>query len=370
MKGTWYLDPTDPRILSGCEGEQFRQKFWVRNLLGNCQELDSDRKKELFRTLQNQGLEALEVLRASSDSSNPVVATLAQDAVKLLLPEEIGKDLAAGLAREEDNYPLELGAALLSRLQYPDLEVEDLMQGLESLADKAEEFVAEGLAQKENREPESRSIDALFLLGEFWRSEEFQGNTEEYYDPLNSWLPDVLERKVGIPITLSVVFMALCKRIGLKAEGVGLPFHFVVRVAVSTKDSQGFLFLDPFQGARPLDLEDCRKLVESSGVSFDPDEHLKALPPREILVRMCNNLLAIYDNKGKLLASERVATVLIHMNPENPVPYLIRAERRWRRGELRLARKDLQYVLGLKDLGIMAKTAEQMLQRIDIGYSI
>lgn len=365
MVDTWREDPPNPNSFSASEGELYRRRFHIRNVLDRCRDIDPDRRDEILRDIQSTGIDILPDLRTFASSPHPEVATLASRGLALLIPEEIGTDLAAGLQRDEEHYPLELGAALMSRLGHPDIEVQRVVGDVEELTRKAEAKIQDQLQDESNVGP----LEVLFQLGEFWREEGFQGNTDDYYDVRNSWLPDILERRQGMPIALSVLYVALCRGLGLSADGVGMPFHFIVRVQVSTEGSQGFIFIDPFHGARPLDLSDCRKLVESSGQKFDPAKHLKSATAREIFIRMCNNLLAIHDHGNQLLEAERVATVLLHLNPEDPVPYLIRAERRMRRGEHRLAREDIYGALCMEPDERVAEAAQQLLRKIEFGQS-
>ncbi|MCX6020575.1 MAG: transglutaminase-like domain-containing protein, partial [Chloroflexi bacterium] len=109
----------------------------------------------------------------------------------------------------------------------------------------------------------------------------FSGNEQEYYDPRNSYLHEVLERRTGIPISLAVVFLEIGWRVGLPLAGVGLPGHFVVRL----QDAEGPIFLDPFNGAELLDEAGCMALMRraSAGrMSFRP-EYLWPVSKRQIL---------------------------------------------------------------------------------------
>jgi regulator of sirC expression with transglutaminase-like and TPR domain len=124
-----------------------------------------------------------------------------------------------------------------------------------------------------------------------------RGNADDYYDPRNSLLNEVLGRGLGIPITLALVYMEVGRRVGVPLQGVGFPGHFLLRHA-----DDGRLLFDPFDG-RPLSEGDCRGMLErlSGGtLPFDP-RLLKAASPRQILVRMLNNLWRIYLHRGDFL---------------------------------------------------------------------
>ena len=137
----------------------------------------------------------------------------------------------------------------------------------------------------------------------------FAGNESDYYDPRNSMLHQVLGRRTGIPITLSVVYIEVGRRAGLRVEGVGLPGHFVVR-AFEDEEGAGVL-VDPFN-RRATDAEECQSRIDAiyDGRVELGEEHLRAVGARSILARMLGNLKAVYVRAGlfrrALAAVERI----------------------------------------------------------------
>ncbi|HWS87430.1 MAG TPA: tetratricopeptide repeat protein [Pyrinomonadaceae bacterium] len=137
----------------------------------------------------------------------------------------------------------------------------------------------------------------------------FVGNESDYYDPRNSMMHQVLGRRLGIPITLSVVYIEVGRRAGLRVEGVGLPGHFVVR-AFEGEAEEGVL-VDPFN-LRTTDREECQGRIDLiyDGKLELGEEHLRAVGPRTILARMLGNLKAVYVRAGlyrrALAAVERI----------------------------------------------------------------
>ena len=120
----------------------------------------------------------------------------------------------------------------------------------------------------------------------------FRGNSDDYEDPRNSYLNQVLDRRTGIPLTLSIVFMEVAGRVGFETRGVGLPEHFVVRV-----DYEGRTILaDPFHGGQVITEEDCRQLVtRSTGrPSLFRRDVLEGTPPEAMFVRLLRNLKRVY----------------------------------------------------------------------------
>jgi regulator of sirC expression with transglutaminase-like and TPR domain len=367
----WPFEGPDPRQLPTPPGEQFRRHVRAQTLLAHCEHVDSERRAEISRELLQIGPEALPPLMQALNSREEHTAALARSLVRLLVPDEVGRLIHTGLLREKSDYSIEYGAALLARLSYPQLNARQVLSDIDTLTERAKDYIYEKL---DLTFPEAMAgvrkepLPFVQKLGEFWRNEGFHGNNEDYYSEKNSLIPDVIERRTGLPIALSVLYVALAKRLHLKAEGVGMPGHFIARICVKTKPQEQYILVDPFFGARPLSIDECRQRVEATGQPFVAEEHLKASPPREVLVRMCNNLLALFDHQKRTLDSERIATILTHLQPTDPVPLLIRAERRLRRQERRSARADLLNALKMDPNGPVARAAEELLRRMDYEY--
>jgi regulator of sirC expression with transglutaminase-like and TPR domain len=139
------------------------------------------------------------------------------------------------------------------------------------------------------------AIDRVETLAEFLSFEaRLGGNDRNYYDIDNSLLPAVIESRLGIPITLCLVYMFVAKRAGLQLEGVALPGHFLVR--------HGEIFLDPYHGGRRVGLLDCRELLARHNMSLLP-EHLATATPKQMLARVLANILHIANQSDPPLAA-------------------------------------------------------------------
>ncbi len=179
--------------------------------------------------------------------------------------------------------PLRAGLLFAREVAYPDLRPSDYEVQMEDLALAAQAAVAGHV----------RPLTRGLALAEFlFQSYGLRGNADDYADPRNSYLNQVIDRRLGIPISLAVIFVEIGRRLGLPVAGVGLPGHFIARVA----GDDGPQYLDPFHGGRLLTVADCRELVRSAaGIQgvFDMT-WLAPAPPREIVARMLNNLRAFY----------------------------------------------------------------------------
>jgi regulator of sirC expression with transglutaminase-like and TPR domain len=217
----------------------------------------------------------------------------------------------------DDWDPIEVGL-LLAKLEYEELDVATELQRFRELA-------APLVAQLEA--PDVRDTDLrtrAARLGELFANElSFAGDTTNYYNIKNSFLNDVLLRRKGIPISLSLVFMGLARLAGMKAVGISFPGHFLVRMIppvgqpLDTHDWRKHWFVDPFDGAKILNVEDCEKRLREwtrGVVPFGP-EALRVASPVEIVSRMLRNLRAIFAEKEDLPRLYWVLTALIELSP-------------------------------------------------------
>jgi regulator of sirC expression with transglutaminase-like and TPR domain len=216
-------------------------------------------------------------------------------------------DHALSLLARDPAAPLDLAelALTLARDEYPDLDVEAYLGELDGMAHEARTFLRGTL--------ESR-VHGLcrFLFHEMG----FHGNTQEYYDPRNSYFNEVLDRRTGIPITLTAVAMAVANRAGLDVVGVGLPGHFIAKATAGGKE----VCFDPFHGGRVLAADQCEQLVRQvTGMEFEATARTlqpSALGP--IIFRMLTNLKAVYLSEGDFARATRVIGRLLQLSPEDP----------------------------------------------------
>lgn len=189
-------------------------------------------------------------------------------------------------------------------IAYPQLKVSDYLARLDALADDARPAL------------QGAESPALALARYLFLERGFRGNAAAYDDPRNSYLNEVLERRLGIPITLSVVFVAVAHRLNLQAYGVSLPGHFVAGV----REGLDEVLLDPFYMGRRLDLDDCQRLVqETTGYEGELDpQWLRPAPPRDIVARMLNNLRVVYVQRERWPEALAVMEHLRQVQPDAP----------------------------------------------------
>jgi regulator of sirC expression with transglutaminase-like and TPR domain len=212
---------------------------------------------------------------------------------------------AAAVSVPDERIDLGEAALLIAAQEYPQLALEPYLRRLDVLAERVNDRLANETAPP-------------VVLGELTRvlfeEEALRGNDGAYYDPRNSFLNDVLDRKLGIPITLSVVLLEVGRRLGLPLEGLGFPGHFIVRYrgeAVS-------LLIDPFDKGRIRFEDQAQELLDRvyGGMVQVKPEFMRAITRREILERMLRNLKGIYLNAKEDFRALGVIDLLLVLRPE------------------------------------------------------
>jgi regulator of sirC expression with transglutaminase-like and TPR domain len=216
------------------------------------------------------------------------------------------------VTRPERELDLARAALLIAEPEYPGLDVAGYVEELDRLGAAA----AARIAAAPTRPPLASVIRYLY------EEVGFHGNTQDYYDPRNSFLNEVLTRRTGIPISLALVLTETCRRVGIDASGVSFPGHFLVRVAGT---EGGVMFIDPFDG-RLLDDRQLADLHERATGDDGPIDRrvLEPASKRHVLIRILNNLRHIYERSGD---RDRLLGVLARMQvlkPEDEVRARIR----------------------------------------------
>jgi regulator of sirC expression with transglutaminase-like and TPR domain len=203
----------------------------------------------------------------------------------------------------EPGYLLAVRALRVSARFNDDLHVPDALAELDALGDAACAVVGEG------DEAERLSKLLLFLCNE----QGFRGNRDNYRDPRNSYLDSVLERRLGTPLSLSILLVAVAERVGIALRPVGFPTHFLVRYDAGNEP----ILIDAFNGGALLDEAGCRKLLEHQTrgrVPFDP-RFLRATPAPAIVLRMLRNIKAAHLDSGEVDAVIKAIDGILEIRP-------------------------------------------------------
>ena len=247
-------------------------------------------------------------------------------------------NFAALAERQGDAIPLADAALLIAAEEYPGLDIHAYLARIDALADDVREQV--------DNAPDARAAGAV-LAHFLYESEGFRGNANDYYDPRNSFLNEVLDRRVGIPITLSILYMELARRLGVGVQGIGLPGHFLVRIVESGT------YVDPFSGRANMDEAGCAARVQElyrGQFAFDRSM-LAAQSNRDILTRVLKNLQEVYRSTGDAQRALGAVDRMILLQPESPRLHRERAAMLAQMGEYRRALRDLHRLRQLQPVG-------------------
>lgn len=221
-----------------------------------------------------------------------VVASLNSMTSAYHINKELTKQLfLAEVSQPEATLDLGRAALLIAKSVYSGLDIERYLKLLDSMA----LAVTDNFPRYEDQPFHLKTIYAINYY--LYDQQHFEGNKTAYYDPQNSLLNQVIERRRGIPITLSVLYMEIAQRLGLTLAGVGMPGHFLIKYQISESEE---IFIDAFNQGRLLDIKGCEELIASmyqQQVDFNP-YFLRSVSKKAILTRMLTNLKGIYMGGG------------------------------------------------------------------------
>jgi regulator of sirC expression with transglutaminase-like and TPR domain len=250
-----------------------------------------DDRDEFVRTkvreqLLELGADALPFLEIASRGESPELRTRAQEIILAIQPQQLGDKfrLLVRSAKGGD-LDLETGVNLIAEFGYPDLRAGEIKMSLDRLAG-----ILAGRVSRDD--PAEKIVHELTRF--LFQEQEFCGNQDDYGHPDNSFFNQVLKRRTGIPITLSALCILVSQRLELPIAGVALPGHYIVKY----NSPSAPIFFDPFNRGRKMKRQDCIRIVQNLGHSFS-EHHLAQASHRETLVRMINNLINFYHQRGE-----------------------------------------------------------------------
>jgi len=240
-----------------------------------------------------------------------------------------------GAQIEDGDVDLIRAALTIARTEYPDLDSDLYVARIDELARRAEQRITEvGDA--------AETIAALNQV--LFQEAGLRGNRQDYYDPRNSFLNDVLERGFGIPITLALIYMEVGRRLGFPLFGVGMPGHFLLKhYDIDGKET----LIDCFNGGDILSPQDCQRRLDEiySGQMTLRPEFLFAVSRRQILTRILNNLKTIYLSARNFRKVLPLVDLVLVIYPRSPEDVKQRALLRYNLGQNKGAAEDLEQYL-------------------------
>lgn len=258
------------------------------------------------------------------------------------------------LQKPDDDIDLAAAALYIAQEEYSSLDVEEYLNALDTMADE----VAERLPDE--RYP-MRVIQTVnqYLFDDLG----YHGDSETYYDPRNSFLNDVIERRTGIPITLSLVYLEVAQRIDFPMAGVGLPGHFLIRPVQQEME----IFVDVFHNGEILFSEDCENLLKQlyGPAARLQDQFLDVVDKRQFLMRMLSNLKAIYLKQGELLKTLSAIERIMLIFPDNVMEQRDRGILYYHTGRWTEAKVDLSYYLDAVPLAQDADVIQRLIEQME-----
>ena len=226
------------------------------------------------------------------------------------MPKSLLKQFIDIFSGPDDDINLAEAALLIARQEYPYLDIDFYLTRIDEMAGEISTRLG----------AEASALDIIQTINHFlFKEEGYAGNIDNYMDPRNSFLNDVIDRKLGIPISLSVLYIEVGHRLGIPFQGVSFPGHFLVKLNVE----MGGIIIDPFFSGVSLSQED----LESRMVAFDTEDKWTGSTPlpkfldtagnREILARMLRNLKAIYMKSGDYSKALNTAEQLLLVMPDD-----------------------------------------------------
>lgn len=262
--------------------------------------------------------------------------------------------LRDALENDRSAVPLDAAALELAAIEFPGLDIEASLFRLDNLAAQIDSQLSQNAS----------GLDFIKAANELlFEVLQFRGDDQHYYDPRNSCLNSVLMRRLGIPISLSVVYMEVARRLRRPVYGVGLPGHFII----SYEDAVSRYWVDPYNGGRILSFADCCALArQTAGVDLRANPAVLApVGKRQILVRMLSNLKAIYLRGEAFEKARQVLDLLIDAMPDYAEEYRHRGIVHLRQLNHRAAKADLETYLRLEPNAPEREQVEKQLILID-----
>jgi len=284
--------PTNPNGTAGRQGA-------LITLLGDEDETVHAAVRERVLAL---GPEALQWLGGHANNADPLVRRRVRSIMEELARRQADGDFLRMAITKGFDLDAEESALLLARTEYPSISLDGYRAMLDSFAAEA----GEAVAATDQVEGKIAAINALLFekLG-------FCGNEEDYYDPRNSYINQVIDRRTGNPIGICMIYLAIARRLRLPVAGIGMPGHFLCRY----QSLNGEVFIDAFNRGKLLSKAECVKYLAHTTEGFR-EEFLTPVPARRMILRVCSNLHQIYSRRSDTSAMTRFQRYIVALARE------------------------------------------------------
>lgn len=248
--------------------------------------LDDD-DESIARTAQNKlrdlGTDVIPELEDHIDDQPLNVKIRAREVMNNLQSRDLEQEFRSIPTDDDGKVDLEAGLFTIAKIEYPSLAEEPYVEQLDNIAEQIDEAMGRWEARDAHTTVEIVNNVLFDHLG-------FEGNSDNYYDPRNSFINQILQRKTGIPISLSVIVLLVAERLDLPYRGVGMPAHFIVSYEGGPKR----IFIDAFNRGKKLGKKDCVEFLSRTGFGY-VEEYLEPVSNLDILSRFMRNLINVYS---------------------------------------------------------------------------
>ena len=300
--------------------------------LGETDEASNLKIKQRVASLEKQ---AAELRRLAADVTiAPILRELAQ------------------LARNDPDNMLLQGSLLIAKLDNPDIDVDAYVARVDEMGKEISEKI-------KGTDDADTKRDALHTY--LFQENGFHGGSAEYYHPANSHLNRVIDDREGLPITLSILYMELGRRIGIEVEGVGLPGHFIVRQVIDAKDQK---LIDVFERGKVLTMDEAANMVTNRSNRSITTADFRSQDPIEILNRVLGNLIGVAGNQQDAEAINRYCEASVAIQPDSIIARRMRSQIRMMTRRDAAAIRDLDWLIDHDDEGFSQAEATRLRETV------
>lgn len=252
----------------------------------------------------SHGTPSSDFLKSYSGSENILIKKRASEIISIINFEEIEQKFLK-LIEKDDPEILEEAVFLIAEMGYPDLNISNYVGKLDTMADDINSSINDS-----GDFEDLNTLDRLNTINEYlFFKNGFTGNEKNYYDPDNSYMNKVMDEKKGIPVTLSILYLLITRRLEMPVYGLSLPGHFILKYS----DEKDEFFIDPFNKGVIISIKEAQNFIKNIGMT---DEEFKEIPylknstDREIILRVMRNLAEIYKKTGELVKTEQMEKIM------------------------------------------------------------
>jgi regulator of sirC expression with transglutaminase-like and TPR domain len=253
------------------------------------------------------GDNSINFIKEYADLNDPLTLMRANEIISTINFDQLFEKFGR-LKMENNKDLLEEAVFLISMYGYPDINIENYKMILDKMAMDIEKRV------DDRGYIDHTSVDTINIINEYLFVERgFYGNSDNYYDPDNSYINKVLDKKIGIPVSISVLYILLAKRLNLPIFGVNLPSHFIIKYQDSTEE----FFIDPFNKGIVISRDEVIQFLEKLGLDEEEFNHipyLKIAEDKEIIKRVLANLLNVFEKDKDEMKIEQIKKLSAHFD--------------------------------------------------------